>query len=132
MPVTITMRDETTAGDKIHELTLSLLTEQVTVRELIRSRVYQEVKDHNVRGALSVFNGLVAPSDSERQQNGFRLREPRQIDWKKQFETAVEAFQRNGFIVLVDRQQVVDLDEEVLLRPGSEVSFLKLIPLVGG
>lgn len=30
----------------------TFLTEQITVRELMRSRVYQEVKDHNDRHAL--------------------------------------------------------------------------------
>ena len=45
MSVTLTIRDENTAGDTTHTLTLDFLTERITVRELIRSRVYQEVKD---------------------------------------------------------------------------------------
>ena len=45
---------------------------------------------------------------------------------------AVQAFQRNGFILLVDDRQLTDLEEEVVLKPGSQVTFLRLIPLVGG
>ncbi len=36
--------DETTAGEKTGEFVMDLLTERITVRELIRSRVYQEVQ----------------------------------------------------------------------------------------
>ncbi len=41
-----------------------------------------------------VFRGLVQPTQSEQALNGFKLRKGRQIDWKEQFERAVEAFQR--------------------------------------
>src|SRR5437764_14177437 len=44
---TITVRDETFPGRRAAELTLEFLTERVTVRELIRSRVYQEVTEYN-------------------------------------------------------------------------------------
>ena len=44
----------------------------------------------------------------------------------------VEAFGRNGFVVLVDDRQVEELDEDIELALGTEVTFLKLVPLVGG
>jgi hypothetical protein len=102
------------------------------VRELIRGRVYQEVKDHNVKHNQRVFRGLVQPTDAERELNGYRLREPRQLDWKKQFEAAVEAFERNGFLILIDDHQAERLDEEIVINSDTQVSFLKLVPLVGG
>ncbi|MFI1676300.1 hypothetical protein [Streptomyces sp. NPDC020607] len=49
-----------------------------------------------------------------------------------QFERVVEAFGRNGLLVLVGDRQVTDLDEDVVLASGTEVTFLKLVPLVGG
>ena len=60
------------------------------------------------------------------------LRRPRQVDWERQFEAALESFQRNGFVILVDQRQVEGLDEQIVVAPGTEVSFLKLVPLVGG
>jgi hypothetical protein len=38
----------------------------------------------------------------------------------------------HGFLLLVDDRQLTELDQEALLRPGSEVTFLRLLPLVGG
>ena len=47
-------------------------------------------------------------------------------------ETALDAFQRNGFFVLVDDRQVEGLDEEIEIRLNTTISFVKLVPLVGG
>lgn len=132
MSATLTVRDESTTGEKIGEITLEFLTERITVRELIRSRVYQEVQDHNLRAQQQVFRGLVQPSETERELNGYRLRKPRQIDFKEQYEVAVEAFHRNGFLVLVEDRQATNLDEEIVITPQTDVAFLKLVPLVGG
>jgi len=128
---TITIRDETLTGQSIAEHPLDLLTERVTVRELIRSRVYQEVQDYN-RRQPETFRGLVQPTDAEQTLNGFRVRNHRQLDWKQQFEKACDAFERNGFFVLVNDRQPDSLDEELTIDPTKTVTFVKLVPLVGG
>jgi hypothetical protein len=90
------------------------------------------VAEHNARRP-EVFHGLVQPTETERTLNGFRLRAPGQaIDPERQFLSAVEAFGRNGFLVLVGDRQVEELDAELDLRTDTEVCFLKLVPLVGG
>ncbi len=131
MATAVTVRDETSLGETTGELTLEFLTERVTARELIRSRVYQEVTEYNARQA-GLFRGLVQPRDAERTREGFRLRTPRRIDWAEQYESAVASFARNGFLILVDDRQVTDLDAEIELRHDTDVSFLRLVPLVGG
>ena len=136
MSVTLTIRDETTAGQVYHELPLEFPSERITVRELIRERVYQEVQDFNRRQGERSFRGLIQPTDAERvlngRQNEYRLKPERQIDWKEQFEKAVEAFSRNGFFILVDDKQAESLDEEMVIGAGTQVSFIKLTLLVGG
>jgi hypothetical protein len=110
---------------------LDFLTERITVRELIRSRVYQEVKDYNT-SQPEYFRGLVQPTDTEKTLNGYKFRQLRQIDWEKQFEKAIAAFEGNGFVILVDDEQVTELEEEIVVAPKTSVTFLKLVPLVGG
>jgi hypothetical protein len=131
MPATLTVNDQTPAGKTTHSITLEFPAERTTVRELIRSRVYQEVQDYN-RRRPETFNGLVRPTDAEQTLNGFRLNKTRDIDWKKQFEKATDAFARNGFFILVDDRQVEGLDEEIELKRGTQINFVKLVPLVGG
>jgi hypothetical protein len=137
---TLTIRDKTATGKTTGELTLDVLDETITVRELIRSRVYQEVQDHNRRTAQAVeavipFNGLVTPSDEERALNttvATRTRRAREIDWKRQFDVACDAFQRNGFFILIDDKQAESLEESIAIRHDTKVSFVRLMPLVGG
>ena len=136
MAISLMVRDETAAGEPYNEFPLEFPSEQVTVRELIRERVYQEVQDFNREKEADVFRGLVQPSDTERVLNGaraeFRFKKRREIDWKEQFEHALEAFDKNGFLVLVGDRQAESLDEVVTIASGSQVSFVKLTLLVGG
>ena len=127
----ITVRDETATGEAVGGLTLDFLTERITVRELIRSRVYQEVQEYNAARS-GLFRGLVQPDDAEHTADGFRLRKARTINWERQFDLAVKAFRGNGVIILVDGQQVEELDQEIELRSDTHVAFLRLVPLVGG
>jgi hypothetical protein len=128
---TVVFVDETTAGERSEAWHLEIFEETLTLREVIRRRVFQEVAEHNA-GAGSLFRGLVQPSGAERTLNGYRMSAPRRIDADEQFGRALEAFRRNGFVVLVDDRQVEDLDTVLDLRRGSAVTFLKLVPLVGG
>lgn len=128
----MTIRDETTSPlDDDRVFTLDLPVERVTVGELIRARVHQEVEDYNA-SQPEHFRGLVQPTDAESTLNGFRVRGQRRIDPKEQAERAMEAFYRNGFILLINDRQAEELDDTIEVRPGTTVTFLKLVPLVGG
>lgn len=134
MSTTLKIRDETTfglGGDADRDFTLDIPEERITVRDLIRARVYREVHDYNL-DQPEVFQGLVQPSDAERSLNGFKMRRRRRISPERQFELAKRAFYSNGFILLVDDRQVDELEEEIEIQPDTTVTFLKLVPLVGG
>jgi len=127
----VTVVDETTAGERRGSWGLEIAEERLALREVIRRRVFQEVAEYNA-SAHEVFRGLVQPTDAERLLNGYRMRTPRRIDAERQCALALDAFARNGFVVLVGDRQVEELDDEVDLPLGTEVVFLKLVPLVGG
>ena len=139
MATMLTVHEETPSGKPTGRFEIELLTERVTIRELIRSRVYQKVKDRNSRaiqdsrkerspGGLTVENtpeGLRPASASVDKENG-------SIDWHAKFERALDAFQQRRFLVLVDDQQIGGLDEEIVVVPETVVTFVRLTPLVGG
>ena len=129
--MTIHIWDEAIPGQRSPAESVTVPQATTTTRELIRSRVQQEVERHNLT-LPEVFRGLVQPEESEQILNGFRMRVNRPLDWQAQFERACSSFNRNGFLVLVDGRQVTELDERIELRAGSEVQFVKLVPLVGG
>ncbi len=139
----VTFVDETTSGDRAEGWGLEIAEERLTLRELIRRRVFQEVAEFNARTSTrtsthvtahtpDVFHGLVQPADTDRVPNGYALRRRRRIDPEAQTDLALRAFAGNGFLVLVGDRQVTELDEQIDLMLGAEVTFLKLVALVGG
>jgi hypothetical protein len=126
MSATLQIRDESASGQTLHQWSLEFLTERITVRELIRGRVYQEVQDYN-RDRPGTFRGLVRPAAT-----GADLARGRVVDWKEQFEKAVDGFEKNRLLILVGDRQAESLDQEIELNPGTEATFIQLVPLVGG
>ncbi len=131
MATALTIHDRATPGGPVRSFTLHLAAERITVRELIERRVTQEVDEYN-RAQPEYFQGLVQPTDAEQVLNGYRLRKKRLLDAAEQRAQAVAAFERNGFFLLVDDRQVTGLEDEIVVRPDTEVSFVKLVPLIGG
>jgi len=129
MPLTLSIVYETTAGERCSAGAFQFDATTLTLRDLIRVFVQEEVKRFNEAGS-EVFRGLVQPEESERILNGVRERPV--LNWEKQFDKAITAFKGNGFVVLLDDRQIDDLDETVHLTEQSKLTFLKLVPLMGG
>jgi hypothetical protein len=131
MPITVTIKDETGAGRVTAAITLDGVDQRITLRDLVRTRVREEVARYNSQPS-SRFTGLVMPQGAEPGPGGFRMAAARPIDWEQQAGKAIEAFGRNGFFVLVGDRQVTDLDEELELAADSDIRFVRLVQLVGG
>jgi hypothetical protein len=133
MTFQLTVRDQDTfqRTHKDVEFVVYLPEARISVRELIRQRVCQEVATYNDQHG-DIFYGLVQPGDAERTLNGYRLSKRRLLNAEDQVQKATHAFESNGFIVLVDDRQAESLDQVIELTPESQVTFLKLVPLVGG
>lgn len=125
------IKDESATGEVLHEVKLSFKNEKVTLLEIITQRVQQEVEAYNKK-LPSIFHGLIQPSEAERALNGYKMKKKVKVDAEKQVLTALAAFKANGFFVLVDNHQAEELDELIMVKPSTVVSFVKLTPLVGG
>ncbi|MQY07632.1 hypothetical protein [Actinomadura macrotermitis] len=108
----VTFRDETPSGKPLAEFQVADLPAAMTVRELIRLRVREEVARANA-------HRLVQP-------------DPHRVDWERQADLAERAFEGNGFFMLVGDRQAESLDETVDLTTDPELVFIKLIALAGG
>jgi len=130
MSVKLTVVDQIGAGKVVNELVFEV-AENLTVRELIRKRVFEEVTMFNLSKA-EIYNGLVQPADAEVALNSKRVHRRREIDWEERAEVAVEAFEQNGFFILVDDNQIESLDDVIQIRENTRIEFVKLVQLVGG
>jgi hypothetical protein len=123
--------DQSTDGPPSRSITLEFLTDQITVEELIRSRVYQEVKDFNTRKPEQ-YNGLIRPAFIEAALQSGNPIQHEHVDFEAQFDKAIEAFGAKKILILVDDQQVESLADEIVVMPETSIVFLRLVPLVGG
>jgi hypothetical protein len=123
--------DQTLTGEPLNEMILEFERTTVALKEIISCRVELEVRKYNEK-KTEYFNGLVQPSEAEVTLNGDKIRNRKKIDTEMQVYIALEAFKKNGYFVLVDNHQVEKLDEEVQITPQTQVSFIKLTPLIGG
>lgn len=132
MSVALKIVDETSSGEVIHESIIQFPAQTVSVRALIEARVKAEVDRYHSSSDKKRFFGLVQPSDSEVELNGYSRKNYKKIDVVKQQKIAIDAFESNGFFLLVNDQQLTGLDDDFIITPNTSVSFIKLIPLVGG
>ncbi len=123
---TLTIKDETAAGKILNEIALKFEKESITVKELIAARIKEEVIKYE-NNAMELR--LVVPSNIEQRLN---QKSKPIIDIEKQIYVALDAFNKNGFFILVGDEQVEELDQEFLVSESTDVSFVKLTPLVGG
>ena len=129
--IEIKIRDESIMGGVSNEFLLEVQSKEITLRDIIRLRIYHEVAEHNLKMPDN-YNGLVKPTDTEITLNGYKLREKMYIDAEKQYYLALDFFQKNGFFVLIDNNQYTSLDDIVELQETSIIAFVKLTQLIGG
>ena len=78
--VLMTIRDETATGRAVGSMVFDV-PGTVTLRELIRLRVREEVARYNAQ-PTERFHGLVRPTGAEEDLNGYRMRTPTRVDWE--------------------------------------------------
>ena len=110
----ITVYDRSPNGKPVHDITLTFRPSSVTLREIIADRVRMEADLYKQKVPSSLAKNLVQPANAEARLNG-PAKDRRCIDVDKQIETALRAFEHNGFFVLVGDKQVKELDDRVSL-----------------
>lgn len=126
--LTLTVRDEYGVGAVGSTSTLTFEDEAVNLREIIRRRVNEEVQRRAMTPKSS--QSWLQPTEFERVLNGYGVKAHRAADGEARYQQALDSFARGDFLILVGDEQVCDLD--VRVTSADEVTFLKLVPLVGG
>jgi len=129
--INIILRDADLPQTDVVDAVLPFSSSVVTTQELIAERVRAECDKRLPDRMASRLLRLDALNEAEQAEFQAQLSTAvENVDL--QIERALEAFETNGFLLLVDETQVTDLDEEVHLGSGSVVTFVQLTPLVGG
>ncbi|MGE3831475.1 MAG: hypothetical protein AB7F76_10825 [Parvibaculaceae bacterium] len=103
-----------------------------TVRDLIQRRIAEEAERLMAEQMKDRPASLVMPDWSEDMLNGPRQKRVRPIDVTRQVAIALDAFEKNAFLVIINEKQAASLDERIAAGPNAAATFIKLVPLVGG
>ena len=129
--ITLKITDETAGGKITNEVNITFENELTTVQDIIKARVFSEVEAYNTK-LPEYYRGLVQPGETEQTLNGYKMKQRRKLDAEQQYLAALNAFQKNGFFILIDNIQAESLEQMVVINPNTSISFIKLTPLVGG
>jgi hypothetical protein len=139
MRVEVRSRIPGAGRDDVPAVLVELARERTTVRELIGRAVAEQVRVLRVdrvrcRGVLD--RQYLSAEEIHAQAAAGVVRMPPPVpaepDVAAEVARAHRAFERNVFAVFVSGRQVDGLDEEIVVRLGEPVVFLRLTPLVGG
>lgn len=130
MVAAIRIVDQVPGTPRRESLTLQIADTRLAAKELVRRRIYEEVARHAAQPRS--FAGLVIPEPRRRDDVEVIAGGARALNWQRQTEVALRAFEAQRLILLVNGRQIESLDEEIAIQPDTEVVFLRLVPLVGG
>ena len=126
-------------GDDLPEVLVGLATEVTTAAELIRLAVEEQVRllrGDAARCQSALDRQYLSMEDIREQAATGVVRMPARVpaerDVVAEVARAHRAFERNVFVVFAGGRQLRRLDEEIVLRLGEPVVFLRLTPLAGG
>ena len=130
-------------GDGLPDVLVDLAAGVTTGAELIRVAVQEQVRllrGDAARCQRALDRQYLSAEDIREQAATGVVRMPAEGDaaWARPRDVAAEvataqrAFERNVFVVFAGGRQVRRLDEEIVVRPGEPVVFLRLTPLAGG
>ncbi len=132
MPTAILVEERVPGQPPSEGCTLTLPADRITVAELIRIYVETQVEKYNIAR-------VATPPGESYTTIEEKLLNPRRQDKRfapaecaVEVEKALIAFQTNQIFLLIDGKQASELSEEIEPTSSSKVTFLKLVPLVGG
>ena len=126
MKDTINIHDEDARGNRVHSFRMPNSQDKILVKDLIKSRVKNEIERFNVQRPVCFFS-LVQPEDAEITARGYRLMVHRAIDWAAQSDAALEGFEKKCFLINANGKDYQALDDEVEIGNSTEITFVKFM-----
>lgn len=134
MELALKLYDKTLGGPQRFVQELKLVSQRMTARQIIEARLDAEIAAINAQTAeedKAYGSTLVVPAFVKTARSyGPPLKAS--MDRATQAEIVYDAFTANKLLMFVDNRQVTDLDQELGFGTHSTVTFIKLVPLVGG
>lgn len=124
------IKEENFAGKILDEILLDIESKSLTLKELIQKKIAQNISHQNQK--IQIEQKQYENEFEQKLNPNHKAWEKKKLDTEKEVYRALEVFNNNGFLVMVDNRQITDLEEEILVFDDTQVSFIRLTQLVGG
>jgi hypothetical protein len=109
----------------------------LSLRSLLTHLVFAEVSAFETRQSQRRLLRILSPEQIQLGVEQGKIESGgSELDQKVEADVAVEvalqAFEDGLYFVFIDDDQIETLDAKVMLKPTSQLLFLRLVPLVGG
>jgi hypothetical protein len=101
----------------------------MTIRELIRHKVDQEVAEYAAHQRSGLSGEYLSPEVLIRSESLEALA-PGPVDVERA--RALRAYIAGDYMIVISDQRVLDPETVITLSPDTRVEFIKILPLVGG
>lgn len=109
----------------------------LTLRDLLVSVITREVEAFNERQEQRLILHILKPDDIAAGVARGKIdmgghEEAQSVDTEDAVAAALQAFADRLYLVFLDGRQVEALDEEIAIHDDSHLTFVRLVPLIGG
>lgn len=119
---------------------LRLASQRIAARDILALHVRAEVdrlndlarRSHRAHDRVASFLVGSHAHEAQTRLNPVSRRAPKTLDAEAEIAAAVDGIIARRIIMLFDDREVEDLDAELTFTDSSVVTFLRLMPLVGG
>lgn len=133
---TVTVESRIVAGGRlqtaIEPVTLAFLEEEISVADLIRRTVEEQVRVLKARARLAEAGDNEARALLARQYGETMASNGSSVDAPREVERAQQAFREGRYLILLNGSPATNLKQTLTFAPGTTVRFVRLTPLVGG
>ena len=105
----IIISDENPNGTIINQVYLSFERPTVTIEQLIKARVEQEIEAYDTSAEASTDNIALRQGPSNKSRH-----------------IVLSSFRENGFFIRVNGKIVHELDQEITIHPNTQICFVQM------
>ncbi|MHA2163514.1 MAG: hypothetical protein ACXABF_13920 [Candidatus Thorarchaeota archaeon] len=133
-------------GPKLETIVLELMETKITIADLIRRVVEEQIwnlmnerKMEIKKARRALDRQYLSEVEVYSQAAGGQIKFPsrrsvkhRKMDPEREVLRATEAYKAGIYCILINGKRVESLEETLTLGDNSQVTFLRLMPLIGG
>jgi hypothetical protein len=121
----INVKEEGFISKLLDPLKIEISLKPITIKELIVLKVTDEFEKICSKDFTLSQKGQSQTQEKTKNRS-------KNMDLEQNVYRALEGFQKNVFFILINDNQAENLNDKIIIQENTTITFIKLMPLVGG